>query len=554
MSMYKNLTTICAAAALALGLAACGGGGGGGNGDTGMNGGGQPPAPPPPANLTALFGAAQTAITNAENAVAAAEEAETDAVDSAKMLTTTEVGGDSAKAMMSAQAILAARDAAAKAVTDAEAALAAAEKAETDAMAIADDHPQKSALMAAVDAAIEEAEASVKMATATRDGTKLKNAVAEVTGANKKGTPRSVANTVGGHIQAALMHTDTSPQRTGTRIADHVNTGVPAAVAAALKHSANDAQGMTWAMIVGEDNVMKMRLGTIASDTGVLTTGNEEVSVASIAGMTATDVTATTLTDGTIDADGGSTPGSYMGITGAVVCLGGSDGCKVTDGKLGAGWYFSPAMPKAYYQSQADDTSTDADESMLYEAETLYASYGYWLVDAGAATPNDATDDNVWTIHTSSSSLADNSNVDVSTVGTPANELEDSATYSGSAAGISVRTMGSGTSKTTDSGMFTADVMLEAKFGATTALEGTINNFQGDAVGAGWSVKLHSSAIDGTAFTAGDDATAGGRTGVWSATMYGSTAAAARPSGVHGGFVAHFADGDAAGAFAARKD
>ena len=45
MSMYKNLTTICAAAALALGLAACGGGGGGSGNQADMT---PPPDPTPP--------------------------------------------------------------------------------------------------------------------------------------------------------------------------------------------------------------------------------------------------------------------------------------------------------------------------------------------------------------------------------------------------------------------------------------------------------------------------------------------------------------------------
>ncbi len=538
--MYKNLTTICAAAALALGLAACGGGGGGGNGDTGMNGGGQPPAPPPPANLTALFGAAQTAITDAESADMDATQAEEDATEYAKMLTTTEVGGDSMKAMMSAQAILDARDAAAQAVMDAEAALADAEKAKTDAMAIADDHPQKSALDAAINAAIEEAEAAVKAATAVRDGTKIKNAVAEVEGTNKKGTPRSVANSVGTDIAGALA---TGTTRGGTRIVHGATAPVTTDATVMAAMVMNDAQGMTWAMIVGEDNVMKMRLGTIDATSGALTAGNAEVSVASLEGMTATDVTSTTLTDGTIDADGGTTPGNYMGILGAVVCLGGSDGCKVTDGKLGAGWYFSPAAPRAYYQRVKDDPTTDADESLNYETETLYAQYGHWLTATG-----DPLD---WTVNTFALTTAGGATVNLA-AGTEDDGLADTAAYSGSAAGVSVRTMGSGDSKTTDSGAFTADVSLTANFGATPTVRGTIDNFIGDAVGSGWSVNLESATLQVSSEATGV-ATGSGRDGVWSAQAYG-TEATERPAGIFGGFTAHFTDGDAAGAFATRKD
>ena len=502
---------------------------------------GQTGTPPncvtPPVNLTALFAAAQDASDDAVMAGKDATDAQKAATDSAKMLTTEEVGGESKKAMMNAMAILDAKDDAAQAVMDAEAALADADDAKTKAMAIADDHPQKTALMAAADAAVEVAEAQVAAAKKVRDGTSIRNAVAEVEGANKKGTPRSIANMVGLDIAAALA---TGSVRGGTRIA--YGTTAPAltadgVIAAMVK---NNAQGMTWAEIVGKDKVMMMRLGTI-DDTGALTAGNAEVSVASLAGMTASDVTATTLADGSIDIDGGTTPGRYKGILGAVVCLGGSDGCKVTDGKLGAGWYFSPASPMAYYQSQKDDPDTDADESLLYEAELLYASYGHWLTESSGE----------WTVNTFAN-FADSTNAaaDVSTVGNDTNNLANKATYSGMAAGMSVRTMGSGDSKTTDSGAFTADVTLTANFGAAPTVRGTIDNFDGDAVGSGWSVNLESATL-GTTSNDGV-ATGSGRDGVWSATAYGNDSAK-RPEGVIGGFTAHFTDGDAAGAFATRR-
>ena len=345
---------------------------------------------------------------------------------------------------------------------------------------------------------------------------------------------------VGSDIAGALAVGTT---RGGTRIvhgATAPDTTADTVIGAMVK---NDAQGMTWAMIVGEDNVMKMRLGTIDAS-GALTPGNAEVSVASLEGMTATDVTATTLTDGTIDADGGTTAGSYMGITGAVVCLGGSDGCKVTDGKLGAGWYFSPAAPRTYYQSQKDDATTDADESLLYEAETLYASYGHWL------TVDTSADPDAWTVNTFASTDSANSTVNLA-AGTEQDGLEDRASYSGMAAGMSVHTMGSGDSKTTDSGAFTADVMLTANFGATPTVRGTINNFMGDAVGSGWTVNLESTTLQTGSESTGGVATGSGHDGVWTAQAYGSDAAK-RPAGTFGGFTAHFTDGDVAGAFATR--
>ena len=196
-------TLIAGLAAVGLALAGCGGGGGSSSNQTPPTT--TPPEPPPAVQPHgAVRGCPGRATTDAEDAVAAAEQAEADAVKYAKMLTTTEVGGASKTAMMSAQAILDAMDAAAQAVTDAEAALAAAKDAETDAMDVAADHPQKAALDAAITAAIEAAEDAIDDAEAVRDGTKLRNAVAEVVGTNKKGTPRSVATTVGKDISDAL--------------------------------------------------------------------------------------------------------------------------------------------------------------------------------------------------------------------------------------------------------------------------------------------------------------------------------------------------------------
>ena len=551
-TMFNNhLMKACLAAVFAFGLAACSS-----SDDSAQTTPTEPTTPttptepPAPADLTALFAAAQDASDAAGQAVEDAEAAAESAAESRKMLLTTEVGGESSTAMMNAQAILDAADDAAQAVMDAEAALAAAEKAQMDAMAIADDHPQKAALTAAVDEAVEDAEGAVEDATAVRDGTTIKNAVARVEGANKKGTPRSIANTVGMDIAGALA---SGSARTGTRIVDPHATAVPAGIVDEHKVEMDDAQGETWAEIAGEANVMMKRLGSFA-DTGAFTVGNGVVSVASVAGMTAADVfgTETVPTDVTTDGTSltSSTAGdaeaiNYMGIPGALFCLGGDDGCSVTAGKLGAGWYFSPAFAMYYYQNQTDDTATDEDESLMYEREVLYAEYGHWL----AVNTSDNTQ---WDVGTFSNFVGTSANLDVDTVGNNDNGLANSATYTGSAAGMSSRTMGSGDSATTDSGRFTADVTLEATFGASPMLEGTINRFQGDAVGAGWSVKLHSSAIDTTAFTATAAATGGGLSGVWSATMTGINAAAGRPTGAHGGFVAHFADGDAAGAFATR--
>ena len=110
--------------------------------------------------------------------------------------------------------------------------------------------------------------------------------------------------------------------------------------------------------------------------------------------------------------------------------------------------------------------------------------------------------------------------------------------------------------KATASGAFTADVTMTAKFHATAPMVGgTIDNFQGNAVGSGWSVKLRDTPVtdDGT-ITPGETI-ATGQDGVWTGTAYGADGAdaAVRPTGIYGGFNAHFTDGRAAGAYATRK-
>ena len=483
--------------------------------------------------------AAVEATAKAENAGMAAAAALESAEESEGMLTTTQVGGDSSKAMMNAQAILDAKDDAAQAVMDAEMAKMDAMDAKSAAEMVPDGTAGKAQAIAALDAAIKVAEAETKKATAIRDGRDLDDAVFEVIGANEKGTPRSKADAVGMDIAAALTP---GTVRTGTRIA-HGGTGPGADIVAAHKHQANDAQGMTWAEIAGEDNVMKMRLGTVDTS-GVLTTSNAELSVASLAGMTATDVTSTTLTDGTINADGGTTAGSYMGIPGAVICLGGTDGCSVTDGKLGAGWYFSPGSPMAYYIRNTNrDTSTATPYVREDSTTSSYASYGYWLTVDTSTPP-------LWTVNTFAVNNGGGLTAGTDYTLAADDDLGDSATYSGEALGMSVhKTPKAGGGNHIDSGMFTADVMLTAKFGATPTVSGTVNNFQGDAVGSGWSVALTEADLANTAATA----TASANDGTWNAQAYGADVTA-RPAGIYGGFTAHFLDGHAAGAYATRKD
>ena len=136
-----------------------------------------------------------------------------------------------------------------------------------------------------------------------------------------------------------------------------------------------------------------------------------------------------------------------------------------------------------------------------------------------------------------------------------------SATYNGTAHGLSARTA-SGENPVTASGHFTAAVRLDATFGDSPTLGGTVTNFrgvsgQGGAHVGSWSIDLRPTgprAGTGDIRTAPFDnvGTDGHPTdGGWSAYAYG--AAGERPVGVYGGFEADFADGAAIGQFDATQ-
>ena len=304
------------------------------------------------------------------------------------MLTAEDVDGESATAIENAEKILAAETAANKAVMDADDALKDAEAVLVKAKALPEDDAERAGAITAAERAVEEAKAQKAAAqeildenpvdsgttTPTTAVDSLKEAVAAVKGSNRLADDYPMM-----------------PAAIGKRIATEVGTAIgnlsdlstPGTITAGttpmvgIKNDAEDIGAMTWAMIVGEDNVMMKRLGTIDGTSGTHSPGNQELSVASLTGMTATDV----LPSGTVLATAGANlaitaNGSYKGIPGAIFCLGGDDGCKVTGtgdaAKLGAGWYFSPNSPMTLYVA-------DPDEAGSYEAATLYATYGYWL-------------------------------------------------------------------------------------------------------------------------------------------------------------------------------
>ncbi len=551
ITMNSRLTLAGVCLLAAFGLAACGGGGGGSSAsmqdDTAMMPGGgmdgDEMEPAAPADLTALFAAAQDADDNAVAAGKAADGALESATENAEKLTTTEVAGDSTAAMTAAQAILQAKYDAAQAVTDAQAALDAANMAATHAEDVDADHPQKASLDAAIAAAIVTAEAELEAAEDVRDNEMLAAAVEEVTGdedADPQGTPRSIANAVGMDIAMALLPTS-STNGGGVRHTHDTTAPVEANVPKALRFVMYDRVGQTYAEITGADRME--RLGT----------DNTLIALGSIAGKTTAQTWANVpqaITDLGTDAATAATDGAsfetatYADIPGTVYCLG--DDCKVTDGKLAGSWYFAPTNPMAHWVKATDNpATTDVDESTMYTADTLFASFGHWLTSAG--------DPLLWTVNTFATSTITERG-DLITVNTTGDTLTDSsAEYSGTAVGMSVLKAdnAAGDGQDINTGRFTAKVSLTATFHATAPmLSGHVTGFAGSAVNENWRVTLQERAF-GDNFTDGA-AVATGRDGVWVANAYGE--ANQRPTGIYGGFNAHFSDGHAAGAYATRKD
>ena len=474
------------------------------------------------------FETAQNARDDATGAAAAAATALQTATDNMSLITTraSGVAGDSATATANARSVLDAKADADAAVVTAQGAVDSAEAA------LAPDADTTDALTRALNAAIAVANAQLAAAQASANAPALTTAVQAVTGIDEDNpmTPEDHGRMVAEDITAALEPTSDTD---GFRARGTHGNAAPDATTFPDAVMMDDHQGATWAEIVGAPNIMSMR---IAASGG---SGTELVDATSLAGM----AVASTFTDNAPTgpvADGMeyTNTGSginYMGIPGRAFCVGSE--CNVdADNNLIGGWYFTPDDVDQWYVG-----TTDAANVTTYAAETLYAQFGHWLADDGSGN----TVVNTYTLTTGNTGSLD--------LGT-ANFTDTTATYSGRATGMSSTWTTDEDSVVTSmaSGAFTATVNLKATFDDTPILEGTIDNFAGPAVDSAWSVALESKALDASNANFTDGVTtATGRDGVWTAQGYGVSAA--RPTGFFGGFNAHFSDGHAAGAYAARE-
>ena len=278
--------------------------------------------------IVKLYAAASKADMDAKAAGKAAEAAQKTASEKSVKLDAISTMGESKTAMDNAQAVLDAKTAAGAAVTAAEAAQVDAEAAKTAAMALSDGD-DKTALLAAIEAAITEAKAQVAAAKAFNTGTKLKNAVIAVTGTSttKPTTPaakgKEVATAVNDAFEPATGNVRVSQYLPDSAYnpADPPYTPPAKASTTATKAEVTVSKtGSTWAEIVGASNLMDMRVTSGANKT-------KAVKAASIAGMKLADVFKSTTTTPTAtlptgsDANGAETTTltdvsiNYMGIS-----------------------------------------------------------------------------------------------------------------------------------------------------------------------------------------------------------------------------------------------
>ena len=592
-----KLALTASALAMALMLAGCGGSSSSGGVSSaaggGSGGGGAPPPQQPLPETEAeknekLLGAADTAedalgtetsaLTTLAAAVDKAGSARMMAKKYSEMLETLKVDGNSKAAMDNAAMVLQAKMDLMSAITDTGAAI--------DALVTARDALPDGTDVAEINKAITDAEKLVEDAQKVHDGDELAKFVNEVTGgpkADPQGTAKSIGEDVAMDIAMALAPMtpeggSATPVGTSVRVTRATSTSTtvrPTALAGideANKYQApvsKDSKSMSWAELAGATAELMDRQVVAGSPNDAAT---HTVKVASIAGMKVTDVFGSTVTElaAAAKVNGAETAvaagSGYKGIPGTVIC-GGTD-CAAEGGKLTGSWYFTPTLPMAIYMKGTDDeTTTEVDESKLYVRDTMIATYGHWLTVSGA----DAT------VHTYAYSSANTQSLffDVDQASKNSDLKSDTATYSGNAAGRSVHKTFDPNGKMTDiqSGRFTANVMLTAKFGDNPMLGGTVSGFMSpdnpDAVDSNWTVELKDTGVDETAGTlassntgmtvgmTGDDP---GQAGAWSANAYGQAPRTVegvevsyRPTGIFGDFNAHFTDGHVAGAYATRK-
>ena len=338
-----------------------------------------------------------------------------------------------------------------------------------------------------------------------------------------------------GSLAMAVMsvRTGSAIGASGSKVAQDRANAVAKAIMGAID-ATNDAVPVSAARSKAPDGKV-MRAG-MSGMTFKEITGSDSMAAAKLGDFTVANGTAALASLGSAGTLGQLQPAVYKGIAGNLVCL--TAECEADDdGKITGNVQFVPGSATALYFQAA----VGAPYTMLRNS----ASYGYWL------DKDDA-------IHLHHESLSDDGSTTTLSWGR-GEALEDvKASYKGDAMGYSHRTVGEGDAETTASGEFTANVTLNATFGATPALNGSVTGFSGGAhVNPAWQVTLGATETrDQNTFTG--TVTSGAlhgkqfaTDGDWEAHGYG--AAGENPTGFVGAFDAAFGDGGAAGVYHADK-
>ena len=465
--------------------------------------------------------------------------------------------GSSMTARQNAQMVLDAK-------TDLENAILAVNRAKTAADTAKGRVSDEPTIVKVLDDAIEAAEEQIKAAQMVLDeeGTgSLAAYVAMVTGTDADALKDAgdVAKTVAMAVGQALLPTvpDTAQDATTHDGTPRRVTGDALPATTARTAHAIDSNGMSWAMIVGEGNVMDKRI--------VVGTATRTVKASSVAGMNFTFGTVPDATaDGAFEADGTQygtldTPDTnYKGIAGVPFCNGSNCRIETVDDpenpgtplasvrKLVGSWYFTPADADQRYVTNPDAT---ARATTPYVPDVDFVTWGHWIAD-------DTTDPTLARIHTYAylATGGNTTGLDLGVTTGSTSEFE-TATYTGDAAGMSLHKTfdDQGNVDEIHSGAFTANVTLTARFGSSPMLGGRVWNFQGGAhVDSTWSVTLEETGLETTAALTGSPGVAkgSGQAGDWTAQGHGPTGE--RPTGFFGQFNAHFTDGHAAGVYTTR--
>ena len=279
---------------------------------------------------------------------------------------------------------------------------------------------------------------------------------------------------------------------------------------------------------------------TTADDTyAVLAADNGKIASSSFPSGASTTKTYVVYNADTAAGRASQFSGTFDSASGMYRCVG-TGGCTVSTDAMGKfnalnadEWEFTPA---------AGATVPVADDD--------YLTYGFWL----DTTTKDGKITSYDTVQTFATSSLDASTGLSSVTGT--------AKYEGDAAGVYVHETKKedGTLDTATSGRFTADVALSAYFTGNPlrtdgTIEGTVSNFDLDGGQANnWNVKLSATGITTDAGFTGDASGMTGDTGSLSGRFHGAgDAAADAPPVLVGEFNANFVNGAVAGAYGTRK-